>query len=161
MNFQKFVLMAAMAATFASAPLPRAVAQEGAATQATAFADYPPIRQRDGILVDLKGRGLYTYDGDTDPKKSLCDAQCRLLWPPVFADAGAKPRGQFTIVARNDGRQQWAYKGKPLYRWASDRKRGDAGGDNISGVWHLVRVPKPVPTYVPEPQKPATTPAKP
>lgn len=161
MNIQKIALSAALAAILSGAPLIPAVAQDATATPSTSYADYPPIRQRDGILVDLKGRGLYTYDGDTDPKKSSCDAQCRLLWPPVFADPGAKPRGPFTLVARNDGKQQWAYKGKPLYRWASDKKRGDAGGDNVSGVWHLVRVPKPVPTYTPEPQKPASTPAKP
>jgi hypothetical protein len=27
-----------------------------------------------------------------------------------------------------------------LYRWASDKKHGDAGGDGVSGVWRLVKV---------------------
>jgi predicted lipoprotein with Yx(FWY)xxD motif len=112
----------------------------------------PPIRQREGILVDLKGRGLYTYDGDVDPKRSLCNDQCRLLWPPIPASAEAKPKGQFTVVARQDGTRQWAYKGKPLYRWVSDQKRGDAGGDGIMGVWHLVHLPPPVPNLIPAPQ---------
>ena len=115
----------------------------------------PPIRQREGILVDLKGRGLYSYDGDVDPKRSLCINQCRLLWPPIAASAEAKPKGQFTIVARPDGTRQWAYRGKPLYRWVSDQKRGDAAGDGIMGVWHLVKLPPPIPNLTPQAQAPA------
>jgi predicted lipoprotein with Yx(FWY)xxD motif len=109
----------------------------------------PPIRQREGILVDLKGRGLYTYDGDIDPTRSVCVNQCRLLWPPIAASAEARPKGQFTVVDRPDGTRQWAYRGKPLYRWVSDQKRGDAGGDGIMGVWHLVKLPPPVPALTP------------
>lgn len=114
----------------------------------------PPIRQREGILVDLKGRGLYNYDGDTDPARSLCNDQCRLLWPPIFASAEAKPKGQFTIVNRADGQKQWAYKGRPLYRWVSDQKRGDAGGDGIMGIWHVVKLPAQIPNLTPPATKP-------
>ncbi|KFN41056.1 COG4315 family predicted lipoprotein [Arenimonas oryziterrae] len=113
----------------------------------------PPIRQRAGILVDIKGRGLYTFDGDKTPGRSSCNNQCRLLWPPILAEADAQPKPPFTLVVRDDGTRQWAYRGKPLYRWASDYKRGDAGGDGVSGVWHLVRVtaaaPKPATTTTP------------
>ena len=114
--------------------------------------DFPPIRQRNGILVDLKGRGLYNYGGD-DPGKSNCSGQCILLWPPIIADAGARPKGDFTLVVRDDGQKQWAWKGKPLYRWVSDHKRGDAGGDGVNGVWHLARVQPAVPEYTPAPVK--------
>ena len=100
----------------------------------------PPIRKLDGHLVDIKGRGLYTWDGDSVPGRSACDSQCRLLWPPIVAEANAQPKGPFTIVQRNDGTRQWALRGKPLYRWVSDKKYGDAGGDSVADVWHLVRV---------------------
>jgi predicted lipoprotein with Yx(FWY)xxD motif len=103
----------------------------------------PPIRKLDGHLVDLKGRGLYTWDGDKTAGRSTCNLQCRLLWPPILADAGAKPSGAFTIVVREDGSKQWALRGRPLYRWASDKKYGDAGGDGVSDVWHLVRIRPP------------------
>jgi predicted lipoprotein with Yx(FWY)xxD motif len=103
----------------------------------------PPIRKLDGHLVDLKGRGLYTWDGDVKGNTSQCTAQCRLLWPPLFAEANAVPKGPFTLVRRDDGRYQWALKGRPLYRWASDRKWGDAGGDGVADVWHLVKVAAP------------------
>ena len=103
----------------------------------------PPIRKLDGHLVDSKGRGLYTWDGDTKGSTSQCNAQCRLLWPPLFADENAVPKGPFDLVKREDGRYQWALRGRPLYRWASDKKWGDAGGDQVAGTWHLVKVSAP------------------
>lgn len=112
----------------------------------TGVASDPPIRKLNGILVDAKGRGLYTYDDDKRPGFSDCSAQCRLLWPPIFADDDAQPKGPFTIALRDDGRKQWALKGKPLYRWASDKRRGDAGGDGVNGKWRLVRTSKPAAT---------------
>ena len=103
----------------------------------------PPIRKLDGHLVDAKGRGLYTWDGDIAGNTSQCNSQCRLLWPPLFADEGAAPKGPFDLVKREDGRYQWALKGRPLYRWASDKKWGDAGGDGVADMWHLVKVAPP------------------
>lgn len=122
-----------------------------AATPAIAPDTGPPIRKLDGHLVDLKGRGLYTWEGDKTSGRSSCNYQCRLLWPPLFADESAKPSGPFTIAQREDGKTQWALRGKPLYRWASDKKYGDAGGDGVSDTWRLVRVgaaaPKPTSPY--------------
>lgn len=100
----------------------------------------PPIRKLDGVLVDDKGRGLYTYVGDDEPGRSKCNAQCRLLWPPLMADADAQPRDPFTLATRDDGSRQWALRGKPLYRWASDKKFGDHGGHGVSDKWKLVTV---------------------
>jgi len=101
----------------------------------------PPIRKLNGNLVDRKGRALYFWDGDTKGgDTSSCNNQCRLLWPPLFADKDAVPKGAFTLVKRDDGRYQWAFNGRPLYRWTSDKKWGDAGGDGVGGVWHLVKV---------------------
>jgi predicted lipoprotein with Yx(FWY)xxD motif len=53
------------------------------------------------------------------------------------------PRATFTLVKRDDGRYQWALDGRPLYRWTSDKKWGDAGGDGVADVWHLVKVAPP------------------
>ena len=100
----------------------------------------PPVRQRNGVLVDLKGRGLYTYAADTEPGRSRCDAQCAILWPPLLAPADAHPRPPFSTVVRSDGTRQWAWKAQPLYRWRGDRKRGDAGGDGVAKDWKLVHL---------------------
>ena len=32
--------------------------------------------------------------------------------------------------------RQWAFKGKPLYRWLKDQKPGDKTGDGFNKVWH-------------------------
>jgi predicted lipoprotein with Yx(FWY)xxD motif len=34
---------------------------------------------------------------------------------------------------------QWADKGMPLYTFKSDKKPGDMTGDNMKGVWHVVK----------------------
>ena len=116
-----------------------AIAAQANPAAAPASSD-PPIRKLDGHLTDAKGRGLYTWDGDIAGNGSQCNSQCRLLWPPLFADEGAIPKGPFDLVKRDDGRYQWALKGRPLYRWTSDKKFGDAGGDGVAGMWHLVKV---------------------
>ena len=44
---------------------------------------------------------------------------------PLIATVDGKASGDFTLVTRDDGRKQWAYKGKPLYTWSKDHKPGD------------------------------------
>lgn len=87
------------------------------------------------VLTDAKGMTLYTYDKDT-AGTSACYDQCATNWPPLMAGAMAKADGDFTLVARKDGAQQWAYKGKPLYLWVKDTKPGDTTGNGVNDVWH-------------------------
>jgi predicted lipoprotein with Yx(FWY)xxD motif len=83
---------------------------------------------------------LYTFDNDTAGSgKSACNGPCAGLWPPVMAEADAKPEGDMTIVVRDDGTKQWAYKGKPVYLYKSDMKVGDMTGDNFKNVWHVIK----------------------
>jgi predicted lipoprotein with Yx(FWY)xxD motif len=51
----------------------------------------------------------------------------------------ASPMGEWTVVTRDDGSKQWAYKGKPLYRWIKDQKAGDRTGDGFNNAWRLAR----------------------
>jgi predicted lipoprotein with Yx(FWY)xxD motif len=88
-------------------------------------------------LVDTKGMTLYILDRDTAPNKSTCNAQCATNWPPLMASADAKDNGAYTVITRDDGGKQWAYKGKPLYFWKDDKKAGDADGDGRNNVWHI------------------------
>jgi predicted lipoprotein with Yx(FWY)xxD motif len=92
------------------------------------------------MLVNTSGMTLYTFDNDTAGSgKSACNGPCAGLWPPVMAEADAKPEGDMTIVARDDGTKQWAYKGKPVYLYKSDMKAGDMTGDNFKNVWHVIK----------------------
>ncbi|MBS1215135.1 MAG: hypothetical protein H6R20_109, partial [Proteobacteria bacterium] len=49
------------------------------------------------------------------------------------------PMGDYSIVTRDDGQKQWAYKGKPLYFWIKDAKPGDKTGDGFNNVWRIVK----------------------
>jgi len=92
------------------------------------------------VLTDAKGMTLYTFDKDVQGSASNCydegDSKCATNWPPLFADAGATPEGDFTIIDRKDGTKIWAYKGWPLYLWIKDTKPGETTGDGVGGVWH-------------------------
>ena len=87
-------------------------------------------------LIDAKGMTLYTFDKDSGGK-SACNGPCATNWPPLMATADAKASGNWSIVTRDDGAKQWAYKGKPLYTWAKDSKPGDVTGDGFNNVWHI------------------------
>ena len=99
-----------------------------------------PVKTAGGMLVNTSGMTLYTFDNDTAGSgKSACNGPCAGLWPPVAADADAKPEGDMTIIARDDGTKQWAFKGKPVYLYKSDMKAGDMTGDNFKNVWHVIK----------------------
>ena len=91
------------------------------------------------VLADSKGMTLYTFDKDATPGKSACNGQCAQNWPPLAAKAAAKPMGDWTVVTRDDGSKQWAYKGKPLYTWVKDSKPGDTSGEGVNNVWHVAK----------------------
>jgi predicted lipoprotein with Yx(FWY)xxD motif len=95
----------------------------------------------DGILTDEKGMSLYIWDNDVaDSGKSLCVGGCSLSWPPMLAAVDAKPTGAFTLIVRDDGKKQWAHKGKPLYLWVNDKRPGDRTGDGFrGGIWDLAK----------------------
>lgn len=90
-------------------------------------------------LVDAKGMTLYTFDKDT-VGKSACNGPCATNWPPLMAADGSKSEGDWTLVTRDDGKPQWAYKGKALYTFAKDTKAGDVTGDGfLNGAWHAAK----------------------
>ena len=65
--------------------------------------------------------------------------QCATLWPPLMAATGASASGDWSIVTRDDGSKQWAYKGKPVYYWSKDQKAGDRTGDGVANARRLAR----------------------
>jgi predicted lipoprotein with Yx(FWY)xxD motif len=97
-----------------------------------------PAKTADGILVTGSGMTLYTFDKDTGGK-SMCNGPCATNWPPLAATGDAKASGDWSVIARDDGAKQWAYKGKPLYTWVKDGKPGDKTGDGFNNVWHVAK----------------------
>jgi predicted lipoprotein with Yx(FWY)xxD motif len=117
-----------------------AIAAACAMTAGTALAVDMPAKFSNGILTDSAGMTLYTFDKDAaGAGKSVCNGQCATNWPPLAAADGDKSNGDWTIVARDDGSRQWAYMGKPVYRWTKDQKPGDQTGEGVINAWHVVR----------------------
>ncbi|WP_298825602.1 hypothetical protein [uncultured Piscinibacter sp.] len=99
-----------------------------------------PASVADGVLVGPNKMTLYTFDRDpAGAGKSVCNGPCATNWPPLAAAAGASASGDWSIVVRDDGSRQWAFKGKPVYYWVRDQKPGDRTGDGFNSVWHLAR----------------------
>ena len=121
---------------------PRSLAALACATLLAACASMAPAPANvsEGVFVGPNGMTLYTFDRDAlGSGKSVCNGQCAALWPPLMAPAGAASAGEWSIVVRDDGSRQWAYKGKPVYYWVKDTKPGDRSGDGVNNVWRLAR----------------------
>jgi predicted lipoprotein with Yx(FWY)xxD motif len=79
---------------------------------------------------------LYTFDQDPIGK-SVCVDGCDFRWQPLVAPADAKAIGDWTPIARNDGRLQWAYRGKAVYsRYHDDPD--SPGGDGVEPGWRML-----------------------
>jgi predicted lipoprotein with Yx(FWY)xxD motif len=90
-------------------------------------------------LTDSRGMTLYTFTRDMTGY-SNCNDQCAAAWPPLLAPADAKASGDWTIIMRDDGKRQWAYKGSALYGWTKDAAPGDVTGDGVgNGKWHVAK----------------------
>lgn len=59
---------------------------------------------------------LYVFDGDA-PGKSNCNVDCISAWLPLLVSGGETTEkvGDWTVITREDGQRQWAYKGQPAY----------------------------------------------
>lgn len=107
-----------------------------------------------GFIVESSAKGrmllttgrmsIYAYDKDT-AKTSACTGQCETMFPPMLAPASAKTSGEWSTIERAPGVKQWAFRGKPLYRYAPDIERMSAIGSDVPG-WSNVytqRTPSP------------------
>lgn len=105
----------------------------------SAVAADAPAKMSGGALVASNGMTLYTFDNDkAGSGKSVCNGPCAGLWPPLMATTD-QPFGDYSVVTRDDGARQLAYKGKPLYFYKADQKAGDRTGDNFKDVWHIIK----------------------
>jgi predicted lipoprotein with Yx(FWY)xxD motif len=102
------------------------------------------------VLVNGAGMTLYMSDADRPGKAPSCDADCITTWRPLHAPALATAIGDWSAVTRPDGSKQWAYKGKPLYSYASDFVAGDTLGDGAEKGWHAMVLDPlpPVPSWL-------------
>jgi predicted lipoprotein with Yx(FWY)xxD motif len=112
-------------------------------TTTISIAENVPTKMGDSskgkVLTDEKGMTLYVFDRDSDGK-SACNGPCAGNWPPLKATASSSPTDEYTVITRDDGSKQWAYKGRPLYTWHNDKTPGDITGDGfLNGAWHIAQ----------------------
>ena len=90
------------------------------------------------VLTDFEGFTLYAPAGDAARNDRTCSGSgCEMDWLPVPAPALALDVGQFSVVTRVDGSRQWAYGGRPLYRYRGDLLPGDAHGRAADERWSM------------------------
>lgn len=93
----------------------------------------------DGMLTTTESMTLYTFDKDVAGSgKSVCNGPCATNWPPLMATSDTAS-GDYSVVTRDDGKKQIAFKGKPLYTWIKDQKPGDKTGDGVNSVWRVAK----------------------
>lgn len=102
------------------------------------FKSYTRNTPAGNILTTPDGMTVYTYVNEAAGSAS-CYSTCADEFPPVLAPANAKPFDELTTVKRLEGKQQWAFRGKPLHFYQDDKAPGDVKGDNKDGLWHVVK----------------------
>lgn len=100
-----------------------------------------PASAINGVLAGPNQMTLYVFDKDAAGSgKSVCNGVCATNWPPLMVAAGSAASGDWSVVIRDSGDKQWAYKGRPLYYWSKDAKPGDKTGDGfLNNAWHTAR----------------------
>lgn len=91
-------------------------------------------------LIDPDGFTLYVFDNDAEGT-SDCNDPCSETWPPVPGDTvidTSVDHTQFDTITREDGSEQLAINGQPLYRFVDDLNAGDANGEGFGDVWFTV-----------------------
>lgn len=92
------------------------------------------------------GMSLYYYAPDTvgtatAPPVSACTGGCLQAWPAFLASGAVLPSkvaASLTTFDRGGGVQQSAWKGHPLYLFATDQHPGDTKGQNVGNVWFVI-----------------------
>lgn len=91
------------------------------------------------VVTDPKGMTLYVYTKDSSGA-STCTEKCLENWPAYTASSqtGNFP-ANISVIKREDGALQYAWKNKPIYYYAKDKDSGDAYGNGIGGVWSVIK----------------------
>jgi predicted lipoprotein with Yx(FWY)xxD motif len=98
------------------------------------------------ILVNRRGRTLYSLSAERHGRFICTNMACLSLWKPLTVAKGTTPGGVrgLSTVMRPGGAAQAAYHGGPLYTFVQDHKRGDVKGNGFKdvGTWRVATVGK-------------------
>lgn len=93
-----------------------------------------------GNVLTLDGFTLYGFTVDERGSgTSACTGDCEAAWPPVPAGTpvDADIVAETSTVVRDDGSEQLAVGGWPLYFYAADEP-GTTNGQGVNDVWFVV-----------------------
>ncbi|MBT4213504.1 MAG: adhesin [Porticoccaceae bacterium] len=92
-----------------------------------------------GTNSSQPGLTLYVFDSDLGTSGSACNDGCATTWPPVVVDdAEVDNIPGLSLITRDDGSLQAAFKGRPLYFYANDTAAGDTNGQAVNNAWWKV-----------------------
>ena len=119
-----------------------AAATLAACASMTGGAMAPYTKVNDGMLVGSNNMTLYTFAKHAAGSgKSMCNGPWATNWPPLLVDGSPAVSGDYSVITRDDGKKQLAFKGMPLYFWVKDTKPGDKTGDGfLNGAWKIVKM---------------------
>jgi predicted lipoprotein with Yx(FWY)xxD motif len=113
-------------------------AHASSSVRVVATAKNPTLKKT--VLVTRKGITLYSLSVEQKGRFICTNSQCLSFWKPLVVAKGATPTGapKLATIRRPDGRIQVTYRGRPLYTFYLDRKRGDVKGEGFKdvGTWH-------------------------
>ena len=95
------------------------------------------------VLADGAGKPLYVFAPDAAASgKSVCNGDCATNWPPLTwtlrRPSARLDAEDFTLIARDDGTQQVAFYGHPVYFFKGDTAPNQTNGQGVGGKWSVV-----------------------
>jgi predicted lipoprotein with Yx(FWY)xxD motif len=95
------------------------------------------------VLTTRGGHTLYSLSVERHGR-FICKGSCLLTWHPLLIARGVKPKGPVKLrtIRRPEGRRQVTFRGRPLYSFSGDLKKGEANGEGFKdvGTWHAAAV---------------------
>jgi predicted lipoprotein with Yx(FWY)xxD motif len=103
--------------------------------------------KRGTVVASSSGLTLYGFVADKNGKPT-CYGNCAATWPPLMAGTKVAVKAGSGLnqklvgkVKRTNGTYQVTYGGKPLYRYAGDKKAGQQNGQNLNSFgarWYVI-----------------------
>lgn len=81
------------------------------------------------VAADKGNKTLYAPVAITNPASLCVEQACSDAWQPLLAPWLANDLDRWSVVVREDGLRQWAFEGKPLFRYAGDVHPGEMSGE--------------------------------
>jgi predicted lipoprotein with Yx(FWY)xxD motif len=94
------------------------------------------------VLTTSSGLTLYRFTADP-AGKATCTGVCAKVWPPLMLPKGDHLKGPHGVkglstIRVGHGHEQVAFHHEALYRFAGDKKKGQAKGQGVEGMWFAV-----------------------